>query len=107
MPNDLLASLISPPKPPVLAASVILCSQSFGGRFEIRSVFDSEVDMSDAKKKVRGVADIVFLIDVTGSMQPCIDALKNNIAAFVDALSKSDANNSSPISDWRGRVHPV
>lgn len=60
--------------------------------------------MSDAKKKVRGVADIVFLIDVTGSMQPCIDALKNNIAAFVDALSKSDANNSSPISDWRGRV---
>jgi hypothetical protein len=30
--------------------------------------------MSESKK-VRGVVDIVFLIDVTGSMQPCIKAL--------------------------------
>jgi hypothetical protein len=59
--------------------------------------------MSESKK-VRGVADIVFLIDVTGSMQPCIDALRDNIRTFIDTLSTSDANNSNPIKDWRGRV---
>lgn len=54
--------------------------------------------------KVRGVADIVFVVDVTGSMQPCIDALRENISVFIDTLSSSDANNGSPVKDWRGRV---
>lgn len=27
--------------------------------------------------KVKGVVDICFLLDATGSMQPCIDAIKN------------------------------
>lgn len=52
----------------------------------------------------RGVADIVFLLDVTGSMQPCIDALKANISKFVDHLTTKDANNSVPVSDWRAKV---
>ena len=54
--------------------------------------------------KVKGVADIVFLLDVTGSMQPCIDALKDNISMFIDTLSTRDANNSSPVQDWRCKV---
>jgi len=56
------------------------------------------------RAKTRGVADIVFLIDVTGSMAPCIDALRKNIEVFIDSLSSADANNAAPVKDWRGKV---
>jgi hypothetical protein len=54
--------------------------------------------------KTKGVADIVFLIDVSGSMAPIIDALRKNIEVFIDSLSSGDANNAAPVKDWRGRV---
>lgn len=57
--------------------------------------------MSD--EKVKGVVDLVFLIDVTGSMQNCIDALKANIKAFFDSLTRNEGN-GSPIRDWRSKV---
>jgi hypothetical protein len=57
-----------------------------------------------ARAKTKGVADIVFLIDVSGSMKPCIDALRTNIEAFIDSLSKGEANNTPPVSNWRGKV---
>jgi hypothetical protein len=60
--------------------------------------------MADLQAKVKGVVDIVFLLDVTGSMQPCIDALKNNVKLFIDTLTTKDANNSSPVKDWRAKV---
>jgi len=60
--------------------------------------------MPSQQGKVKGVADIVFLLDVTGSMQPCIDALKDNISMFIDTLSTRDANNDSPVQDWRCKV---
>jgi len=56
------------------------------------------------RAKTKGVADIVFLIDVSGSMSPIIDALRKNIEAFVDSLSSGDANNAAPVRDWRGKV---
>lgn len=56
------------------------------------------------RPKTKGVADIVFLVDVSGSMSPCIDALRRNIEAFIDSLSQGDANNAAPVRDWRGRV---
>ncbi len=56
------------------------------------------------RAKTRGVADIVFLVDVSGSMQPCLDALVRNIEVFVDSLSRGDANNAAPVKDWRGKV---
>jgi hypothetical protein len=56
------------------------------------------------RAKTKGVADIVFLIDVTGSMAPCIDALRRNIEVFVDSLSAGDANNAAAVKDWRGKV---
>ena len=31
----------------------------------------------------KGVIDLVFLLDVSGSMQACIDAIKANIGDFV------------------------
>jgi hypothetical protein len=57
-----------------------------------------------ARAKTKGVADIVFLVDVSGSMAPCIDALRGNIEAFVDSLSRGDANNAAPVRDWRAKV---
>ena len=59
---------------------------------------------AQARLKTKGVADIVFLVDVSGSMSPCIDALRRNIEAFIDSLSHGDANNAAPVRDWRGKV---
>ena len=56
------------------------------------------------RAKTNGVADIVFLIDVSGSMTPIIDALRKNIEMFIDSLSRGDANNAAPVKDWRGKV---
>lgn len=56
------------------------------------------------RAKTKGVADLVFVVDVTGSMAPCIDALRKNIEMFIDSLSKGDGNNAAPVRDWRGKV---
>ena len=37
-------------------------------------------------------------------MSTCIDALPRNIEAFIDSLSRGDANNAAPVRDWRGKV---
>ena len=55
-----------------------------------------------AKKK--GIADIVFLLDVSGSMQPCIDGLKNNISTFIDYLTTPTANNQTVLKEWRIKI---
>ncbi|HLL09754.1 MAG TPA: vWA domain-containing protein [Rubrivivax sp.] len=57
-----------------------------------------------ARGKTKGVADLVFLVDISGSMSTCIDALRQNIELFVDTLSRGDANNAAPVRDWRGKV---
>ena len=62
------------------------------------------MDQQMQQNKTRGVADIVFLIDVSGSMAPVIDALKQNIGTFVDSLSKGEGNNVSPVRDWRAKA---
>jgi hypothetical protein len=65
---------------------------------------DTSPPPPQARPKTKGVADVVFLIDVTGSMKPCIDALRTNIEAFIDSLSRGEANNAPPVRDWRGKV---
>lgn len=45
-----------------------------------------------------------FVIDATGSMAPCIDAVKDNIDLFVDSLRAKNANNANPIRYFRARV---
>ena len=60
--------------------------------------------LPQARTRTKGVADIVFTVDISGSMSPCIDALRTNIEAFIDSLSRGDANNSAPVKDWRGKV---
>ena len=56
--------------------------------------------MTGQAQKVKGVVDMVFVIDATGSMTPCIDALKGNLEAFIDGLHGGNL----PIKSWRGRV---
>lgn len=52
----------------------------------------------------RGVVDLVFVIDATYSMKPCIEALKQNISNFITSLTTADANGSMPVRDWRGKI---
>lgn len=59
--------------------------------------------MADSTK-VKGVVDIVVMLDVTGSMQECIDAVKGSVSTFINQLSTKDANNDSPIKDWRMKI---
>jgi hypothetical protein len=64
----------------------------------------SSAPAPQSRGKTKGVADIVFVVDISGSMAPCIDALRQNIEAFVESLSRGDANNASPVKDWRAKV---
>lgn len=60
--------------------------------------------MQESLEKKKGIPDIVFLLDATGSMQPCIQAVMQNISTFIDTLNAPDANGGVPIKDWRVRV---
>ncbi|MDZ7337601.1 MAG: VWA domain-containing protein [candidate division KSB1 bacterium] len=62
------------------------------------------IRQSVQRQRVVGVADIVLLIDNTGSMQPCIDGLKENITrGFVDQLEGKRTSTQMKV-DWRCRV---
>jgi hypothetical protein len=51
--------------------------------------------------KVKGIADVVFCIDATGSMQPCIDQVKANVEAFTGSIVTAYPNSHI---DWRARI---
>jgi hypothetical protein len=40
-------------------------------------------------KKIKGKADIVFVLDRSWSMHDCIDGIKNNINSFIDSLGSN------------------
>lgn len=61
-------------------------------------------DQQQQSSKVKGVIDMVFLVDVTGSMTPCIEALKNNISTFITSLTTSSANTPSIVKNWRAKA---
>jgi hypothetical protein len=56
------------------------------------------------RKSARDPADIVFVLDATGSMSPCIGAVKDNIFAFIEALCAKNENGESLVKDWRAKV---
>lgn len=63
--------------------------------------------MSDQQPKVTGVVDLVFLIDATGSMAHCIEAIKGNIKVFVKTMVEGEggANSAGPVvKDFRIKV---
>lgn len=58
----------------------------------------------EALAKKKGIADIVFLIDTSGSMDPCLDALKDNVGVLVDAMINPGDNARAVVVDWRIKV---
>lgn len=54
--------------------------------------------------KIKGIADIVFLLDATGSMGPCINAVKQNIKTFVQTFTTPTPNGAAVVKDWRAKV---
>lgn len=52
--------------------------------------------------KVKGVVDLVFLIDATGSMGPLIDALRDGIRQFIDRLTAEGGQGA--VTNWRAKV---
>jgi len=65
-------------------------------------------DQEPERLSVRGKADFVICLDVTGSMAGCIRELGAKMSAFVDALEKPVENEAVHFSlkDWRGRFLP-
>lgn len=58
----------------------------------------------DALRMKKGIADIVFLIDISGSMSKCIEALKNNIGVLVDSMVNPGPNAEAVVKDWRIKI---
>jgi hypothetical protein len=52
-------------------------------------------------KKMKGVADVVFVMDTSGSMTPVIEAVKNHISTFVDSIQ---GNSQMPVDLRLGLV---
>jgi Mg-chelatase subunit ChlD len=57
--------------------------------------------VQESLDRKKGIPDIVFLIDASGSMEECIQAVTNNVSNFVDTLAAPDANGGVIIKDWR------
>jgi len=98
-PADPAAAPADPAAGPVDAPEAATAPPPEAGQPQVAAPSEAQ-----ARPKTKGVADIVFLVDVSGSMSPCIDALRRNIEAFIDSLSHGDANNAAPVRDWRGKV---
>lgn len=48
--------------------------------------------------KTKGISDIIFCIDLSLSMKPCIDGVKDHVKTFVSSLETGSPN---MIIDWR------
>jgi len=46
--------------------------------------------MALQRAKLKGIVDLVFCIDNSGSMESCIEGLKTNVNSFVEALNTSN-----------------
>ena len=57
---------------------------------------DKDID-PNRQRSPKGKGDIVFLIDATGSMQPGINDIKNNLKIFFDVIDKR-------VEHWRVMV---
>ena len=55
------------------------------------------------QQKVKGIVDIVFLIDSSRSMAPCFEAVKDSVKAFIGELA-GGAYNQSRVIEWRAKV---
>ncbi len=53
--------------------------------------------------KAKGRGDIVFVVDVTSSMTPCIEGLKNSLHSFFEGLERQEIE-GIPVPSWRMRI---
>lgn len=58
----------------------------------------------ESLNRKKGVADIVFLIDTSGSMKPCLTALTQNVGRLIETMVNPGANAAAAVSDWRAKV---
>lgn len=58
------------------------------------------IQAQSSKAKIKGKGDIVFCIDVTGSMQNTIDGVKDNLSQFIANLK---TGGQTPL-DWRAKA---
>lgn len=58
--------------------------------------------MALQQKKIKGVADIVICIDCTGSMEPCISEVKDQIGTLIDTLD-NPPDQQRPV-DWQLKI---
>ncbi len=56
------------------------------------------IKQKPVERKLKGVADIVFCIDASGSMKPCLKGLKDHIEKFLDGLC---SNQQIASLSWR------
>jgi len=61
-----------------------------------------EIEGTQESKK-KGVVDIIFLLDISGSMGPAIIDIIKNVGTFVDNLIPEEESKRL-IKDWRARV---
>lgn len=61
--------------------------------------------MSDQQQaKVKGVVDLVFLVDATASMGPVLDALQRSLQGFIDRVTNDPGQGTLPIHNWRAKA---
>jgi hypothetical protein len=53
--------------------------------------------------KVKGIVDLVFLMDATGSLEICIEQVKNNLRGFIELLTGAAATQAA-VKEWRAKV---
>jgi len=70
----------------------------------------SNQNQKPAPSRIAGSTDFVICMDVTGSMDGCIDGLKKSIRTFVDSLTApvdiEKQNIVFKITDWQGKIFP-
>jgi len=59
---------------------------------------NQQIMQQQKERKLKGIADIVFCIDASGSMEPCIEGVKNHIEKFLDGVS---SNPQLSYVNWR------
>lgn len=61
------------------------------------------IQQQPKERRVKGKMDIVICIDATGSMEPCIEELKNNLKNFIDSFNVHFGK-TQITPDWRARI---
>ena len=65
---------------------------------------ESQHDTDRHQHSTKGVVDVVFCLDASGSMAPCIDAVRKNLDAFLEALARRHRTARSTAGSTSSRI---